>query len=301
MMATSRPGSTACADAAVTCASTLPTATAIPSGRPVQAAARGGERAGPGAEGQQRTVQLGHEVAEPGLSAVRKSSDGVLTVLQDALVAGRADVAGLGAAELPDDPVGRLDEALGPVVDLGVLLQHLQTLGVLPLGGDLAAVPADPRLGPLVGQRVDPVGVRLRRVVLPQLDPGVRPVAQLGILAERGAVGGRRQHRAGGEVDADADDRRRIHPCGGHRRRDGVPQHVAVVLRVLQGPVRGKRSTSRKRRADHCVAVLVHRGPQLGTITDTDHQSSPGQGAVVDTDDVAVASSVHTVHVHLHR
>src|SRR5665647_3730949 len=39
MMATIWPGSTALAAGAVTCASTLPTATAMPSGRPVQAAA----------------------------------------------------------------------------------------------------------------------------------------------------------------------------------------------------------------------------------------------------------------------
>ena len=39
MIATIWPGSTACAAGAVTCASTLPTATAMPSGRPVQAAA----------------------------------------------------------------------------------------------------------------------------------------------------------------------------------------------------------------------------------------------------------------------
>ena len=39
MMATSWPGSTALAAGAVTWASTLPTATAMPSGSPVQAAA----------------------------------------------------------------------------------------------------------------------------------------------------------------------------------------------------------------------------------------------------------------------
>ena len=39
MIATIWPGSTACAAGAVTCASTLPTATAMPSGRPVHAAA----------------------------------------------------------------------------------------------------------------------------------------------------------------------------------------------------------------------------------------------------------------------
>ena len=41
MIATIWPGSSACAAGAVTCASTLPTATAMPSGSPVQAAACG--------------------------------------------------------------------------------------------------------------------------------------------------------------------------------------------------------------------------------------------------------------------
>jgi hypothetical protein len=39
MIATIWPGSTACAAGAVTCASTLPTATAMPSGSPVHSAA----------------------------------------------------------------------------------------------------------------------------------------------------------------------------------------------------------------------------------------------------------------------
>jgi len=39
MIASMCPGRTACAAGAVTCASTLPTATAIPAGRPVHAAA----------------------------------------------------------------------------------------------------------------------------------------------------------------------------------------------------------------------------------------------------------------------
>jgi hypothetical protein len=61
-----------------------------------------------------------------------------------------------------------------PVVDLAVLLQQLQALGQLPLRGQLAAVAGDPRLAALVRQRVDPLGVRLRGVVLPQLDVGMR-------------------------------------------------------------------------------------------------------------------------------
>jgi hypothetical protein len=62
------------------------------------------------------------------------------------LVAGRAGVAGLDAGELPDDPVGRLDQPVGPAVDLGRLVEDLQRLAEEPLARDLAAVARQPRL-----------------------------------------------------------------------------------------------------------------------------------------------------------
>ncbi|GAB3957112.1 hypothetical protein GCM10027614_71590 [Micromonospora vulcania] len=80
-----------------------------------------------------------------------------------------------------------------------------------------------------------------------------------------------------------------------------MSEHVPVVVRILQGPVRWQRAAGGKGRAEHSVVVLVHRGPQFDAITDPDHQGSAGQGAEVDTDDVAVAGSVHMSHVHLHR
>ncbi len=69
MMATIWPGSTACAAGAVTWASTFPTHTAMPSGSPVQAAARAREAARPGAERGDTDlacglVELGVEVGE---------------------------------------------------------------------------------------------------------------------------------------------------------------------------------------------------------------------------------------------
>ena len=110
-------------------------------------------------------------------------------VLVDALVAGRAGVADVGAAQLPDDPVGGLDPVVHRGVDLRVLLEELQALGELPLGGDQPAVARQPRLAALGGQGVDPVGLRLRGVVLPQLDVGVRTSGNSWQLAQRGAVG----------------------------------------------------------------------------------------------------------------
>ena len=128
------------------------------------------------------------EAGEPRVERGQELRRRVVPVLVDALVPGGAGVPGLGAAQLPDDPVGGLDPAVRAAVDLRVLLQQLQPLGELPLGRDLPAVPADPRLAALVRQRVDPVGLRLGGVVLPQLGVGVRAAGQPGQLAQRRAV-----------------------------------------------------------------------------------------------------------------
>lgn len=227
MIATIRPGRTASAAAAVTWASTLPTATAMPSGRPVQAAASAVSVPGEAAEGLQVVAQLGGEVGETGVERGQELAGRVAAVLVDALVARRADVAGLPAGEPPDDPVGGLDPPFGQVVQVGVLFEQLQPLRELPLGGDLAAVAAQPRLAALGGQGVDPVRVRLRGVVLPELRPRVRPVGVQ--LAERRPVRGGRQDRARGEVRADADDLGGGDPGDGEGLRHGEAQHVQPV------------------------------------------------------------------------
>src|SRR5206468_5451494 len=108
-------------------------------------------------------------------------------------------------AQLPDNPVGGLHPAIDAVVDLGVLLEDLQRLGELPLAGDGAAVSLEPRLIPARGDRVDPVGLWLRRVVPPQLGVRVWPVSERSRLAQRRSVGAYRDHGAGGEIGADAD------------------------------------------------------------------------------------------------
>src|SRR4029453_16488251 len=83
----------------------------------------------------------------------------VVTVLVDPLVAGRADVARLRAAQLPDDPVGAFDPTLHPLVDLRVLVEHLERLRELPLGRDAPAVAGQPWLAALGGELVDAGGV----------------------------------------------------------------------------------------------------------------------------------------------
>ena len=136
---------------------------------------RGGlrrEAAGPAAERRQVAADLlGHEVAEALVQRAQVVLARVAAVLVDGLVAGRARVARLAPAELPDDPVGALDPAVHALVDLGVLLEYLQRLGELPLRGDEAAVARQPGLAALARERVDAVGLRLSGVVLPELGP----------------------------------------------------------------------------------------------------------------------------------
>lgn len=282
-MATIWPGLTASAAAAVTCASTLPTATATPSGRPVQAAARAVRRPARSPSAASRTPcglvadlaggQLADETGEAGVQLGQELLRRVTPVLEDALVADGADVAALDAGELPDDPVGGLDPALGPGVHLGGLLQQLKTLGELPLGGDLAAVARQPALAPARGQLVDPVGVRLGGVVLPQLGPGVRLAGRL--VAQRRAVGPGRHDGAGGEVGADADHLLRPHARGGDSLGDGGPQHVDPVLGRLQRPVGAEPLAGGERLLHDAVRVLVDGTAQLGAVAHADDDGPP--------------------------
>lgn len=246
----------------------------------------GAQCADAGAERGQRVFQAGGgEVGEAGVQPGEEVGGRVAAVLVDALVAGGAGVAGLGAGQLPDDPVGRLDPAGAGRVDAGVLLQHLEGLRELPLGGDPASVAADPRFAALVGEGVDAVGLVLGGMVLPQLGPGVRPVGPLGQQGERRAVGAGRQDGAGGEVGADADDVGGVHARVGERGRDGGTQHVAPVLGVLQRPVGGQRCAGgRQTVLDDGVPVLMDGRAQFGAVADPDDDGAPGQGAEVDAD-----------------
>ena len=209
-----------------------------------------------------------------------------MAVLVDPLVARRAGVAHVAAAQLPHDPVRRLDPVVHPGVDLGVLLEQLQPLGELPLRGDPAAVARQPLLAPLLGELVDPVGLRLGRVVLPQLHVGVRPVGELRQLAQRRAVGQDGQHGARGEVRADADHVFRAGACGGERLRHRGPEDVDVVRGDLQRPVRRQPAPGRRQGpVHHRVRVRQHGAAELGSVTDPDHHGPPRQGPEVHPDD----------------
>ena len=284
-MATIWPGSTARAAGAVTCASTLPTATAMPSGSPVQRGRLGAEPPGTLAELADAVLDLvGDEPAEVGVERGQEVLGGVAAVLVDALVAGGARVADVVAGQLPDDPVGGLDPVLHGGVDLGSLLEDLQALGELPLGGDQPAVAGQPGLLALGGERVDPVGLRLGGVVAPELDVGVRVAGQAVELVQRGAVGGGGHHRAGGEVGADADDVGGVDagPADGLGHRPA--QHLDVVGGHLERELGRQRGAVRQRAVEDGVRVLQHGAGQLGAVADPHDDGAAGEGAVVDAD-----------------
>ena len=136
-----------------------------------------------------------------------------------------------------------------------------------------------------MGELVDPVGLRLGRVVLPQLDVGVRPVGVAGQLAQRRPVGEHRQHGAGGEVRPEADHLAGVDPGDAHGLGHGVGEHVDVVARHLERPVRGERHRSRgEAGVQDAVRVLVHGAAHLGAVGHPDDDGATGEGAEVDAD-----------------
>ena len=187
MIATSVPGAVTVAAGTETCASTLATATAVPARRPVQPAAsavRPPARSSDRHDG--RATSCRRRRSRSRVRAPRRTpTPGSRRRRPQGLVAGRAVVARLDPGQLPDDPVGRLDQTVGGAVELGRLAQDLERLREEPLGRDLAAVAIEPRFAELAGDPVDVVGLGLRRVMLPQLHPGVRvsPVRRRGSTA----------------------------------------------------------------------------------------------------------------------
>ncbi len=203
------------------------------------------------------------------------------------LVARGAGVARLRPGELPDDPVGGLDQPVRGTVDPWRLVEDLEALGVEPLRRDPAPVSRQPRLAAGCGQRVDAVRLGLRGVVLPELDPGVRFATELGHLAQRRAVGRGREHRARGEVDADADDVSGVDPGGRQQLSDGRPDRRDIVGRVLERPIGLEDDVvvwSRQPAVDDAVGVRVDGRRQLRAGRHVDHHRAPGLGPEVDAD-----------------
>ena len=288
-MITIRPGSTTVDAGTATCASTLAIATAVPGSQTGPARGLGGQPAGAGAQLADLARQLVvDQVFQPGIERLEEVVRREAVVLRpDALVAGGGEVARLAAGELPDDPVGCLDQPVGRRVDLGILVQDLPRLGHEPLGADFAAVAVQERVPALAGDLVELVGLGLGRVMLPQLHPGVRPVAILGQEAERRAVRHRRQHRAGGEVDAQPDhiggvDAARLEDC-----RDRLLEDLDVVVRVLQRPIRFQPHAAgigRQALIDHAVGVGVDISGNFAAVGDINEQRPARLGAEIDPD-----------------
>ena len=122
-----------------------------------------------------------------GSRAAKYASDGKPSPLRpDGFVAGRAAVARLDAGQLPDHPVGGLDQTIGRLVDARSLVQDLERLRKEPLGRDLAAVTRQPRLAADPGDGVDLVGLGLGGMMLPELHPCVRVAPEIGRAAQSG-------------------------------------------------------------------------------------------------------------------
>ena len=265
MIMTIRPGPSTVTAGTATCASTLATATAVPGFRPVQAAASAEmpPARSPTGDTDVAAHLLVDDVGEARIE--RRKVAGVREAVAlgpHGLVAGRAGVARLDAGEPPDHPVGGLDQPVRRRVDLRGLIQDLERLGEEPLGRDLAAVARQPGLAGLARDLVDAVRLRLRGVVLPELDPGVRVGAEFREVGEGSAVGLDRQHRAGREVDPQPDDVRRVHACRLQHGRHGDLEDAQVVLGILERPIRRQRNASARNwegLVDHPVADTARR------------------------------------------
>ena len=208
----------------------------------------------------------------------------------DRLVARGAVVPSLGASQLPDHPVGSLDQAIGRPIDLRCLAQDLQRLGEEPLRGDLAAVSRQPGLPHLGREAVHVVCFGLGGVVLPELDPGVRLAAEFVQEAQRRAIGLRRQHRARREVHGDADHRRGVYAGARNDRRHRALERLEVIVGILQGPVRAQHHVRIGRRqtlVDDAVGVLVDLDADLPPVRHVDQEGARGFGPEIDSDRVA--------------
>ena len=196
----------------VTWASTLPTATGDARGQPGPPGGLGRERAGPAA---QRRRSAGSSLSatksrEAGVELGEVVGRGVLPVLEDALVAGGAGVADVGAAQLPDDPVGGLD----PALDRGVDARAPPRGAAVPWRTPTRRRSAR-RSGPATASPRAAASSLMRSACgcaawcFHSFTQACGRSANSVNVAQRRAVGEHRQHRARGEVGGDARRRRR--------------------------------------------------------------------------------------------
>ena len=249
MIITIRPGLVTVAAGTATCASTLPMATAVPGRSPVHPAASSVKPPARSATRSDVARQL--RVDDVGEARVEGGEEvrirEPVALRPHRLVPGGARIPRLDAGQAPDDPVGRLDEAVGRVVDgSGASSRTWRTLEKNHSDEILPAVPVQPGLAGRPGGGVDPVRLGLRGVVLPELDPGMglRPPGA-GPRRQGRAVGQGRQHRAGRDVDAQADDRVRVDAAVREQGGHGLAEDVEVVGRRPGAPSRAAARRSR--------------------------------------------------------
>ncbi len=134
------------------------------------------------------------------------------------------------------------------------------------------------------------VGFGLGGVVLPELHPGMRAVAELGQVAQRRAICFHWQHGAGGEIDADADDIRGVDPRFAQHLRHCVLEGAEVILRVLQRPIGLQpQAAIRELLINHPVGIGIHRCAHLPPAGDIDQHCPP-----------ALCSKIHTDRIFTH-
>ena len=201
-------------------------------------------------------------------------------------LAGRArERCGVAADELPDEPVARFEPDFGGVVDDRSVLERFEHFGEEPFEADGAAVAFEQRLVALAGDGVDAVGLGDRAVVLPQLGPGERPLGVFRHEAERRAVGERREHRAAGEVDADADDFVGRDAGGLECFAHCLGGAVEPIVRMLQRVVRRQFFLGGGREGIDDLAVRIgHDGGRAFVAREIDQERADRFGAEVDAE-----------------
>ena len=113
--------------------------------------------------------------------------------------------------------------------------------------------------------------------------------------AERGPVGCCGQHRAGGEVDADADHVGGVDSGLGEEPRDRLLKRPHIVFGILERPVRLEVDVvvgCRQVLVDHAVAVRVDGRPELTSVGAVDEERTSRFRAEVDADRVPAAAHV---------
>ena len=191
--------------------------------------------------------------------------------------------------ELPDEPVARFDEQVGRFVDLGRMVQRLERLGEEPFEPDRSAVAGEPRFLAVTGDFVDAQRLGLGAVMFPQLRPRERLPLERFDHAKRRAVRLGREHRATGEIHADADDVGHVDLALLDRGFARDRETIEPILRMLQRIISGQLPAAGwKRVIDHAMRIIGRRLSGDATVFDVNDEHANRFGAIVEAECVAV-------------